>query len=530
MSETGNFCGTGLSNTIKPGDPDLTNSILSASSGSNCIYLTWTYPLVNPHALSYTTIYRSKQNDPETAFALRKVSGDNHVDEENIEHGVPYFYWIRMTSMSGTEGELIGPASAAAHPPWADFAAKMEGELGASVLNRALREKIDLITDISSALTDEQQARLLGDNYITQIMQDWQKDLDRVDTLIRSADFERVKGDEALALSISTMLAKSDDNAAAIQEEKITRANSDHALAMQVNTLQATVGDTSASLQRVQKVTNNIEQGLSAMYTVRTDVNGLVTGFGLYNDGVRSDFMVNAHRFAIAYPEQSWENGVPKTDFPFYLGKDSNNNEGIFLNVPTFIKDGEIVNAKIGDVIHSTTRIGNDFSWIIKKDGTARFQNIYARGDIEASSIKANTIEAKHIKGGGISKVFQNQSSGHTVNPRQSILGFRWGFHGGIIPDGTTANVIGTVYFQGQGNGATNVGCEVKVVHPNGHSWVLHDNDVTAEDGRTTNGASSFAVGGLTKDSMIEVYIRNTHHSGKLTSGKVGASVMLSLM
>ena len=42
--------------------------------------------------------------------------------------------------------------------------------------------------------------------------------------------------------------------------------------------------------------------GLTAQYMVKTDVNGLVSGFGLYNDGEVSDFFVRADRFAVGNP------------------------------------------------------------------------------------------------------------------------------------------------------------------------------------------------------------------------------------
>lgn len=47
---------------------------------------------------------------------------------------------------------------------------------------------------------------------------------------------------------------------------------------------------------------SKIVKGLSAQYTLRLNVNGYVAGFGLYNNGVTSDFAVQADRFWIAPP------------------------------------------------------------------------------------------------------------------------------------------------------------------------------------------------------------------------------------
>jgi hypothetical protein len=55
------------------------------------------------------------------------------------------------------------------------------------------------------------------------------------------------------------------------------------------------------------------------------------------------------------------------------------------------IGDGEITNAKIGDVIQSTNYSeANGTGWMIDKNGNAKFFNITALGNIQASSIGAN--------------------------------------------------------------------------------------------------------------------------------------------
>lgn len=46
-----------------------------------------------------------------------------------------------------------------------------------------------------------------------------------------------------------------------------------------------------------------VVQGLSAQYTLKLNVNGYVSGFGLYNSGATSDFAVQADRFWIAPPD-----------------------------------------------------------------------------------------------------------------------------------------------------------------------------------------------------------------------------------
>lgn len=73
-----------------------------------------------------------------------------------------------------------------------------------------------------------------------------------------------------------------------------------------VNTAQATaitnvtttVNGQTATVQAQQTAIN----GISAQYMVKTDVNGLVSGFGLYNDGATSQFGISVDRFYVGAP------------------------------------------------------------------------------------------------------------------------------------------------------------------------------------------------------------------------------------
>ena len=87
-------------------------------------------------------------------------------------------------------------------------------------------------------------------------------------------------------------------NTAAIQTETTARADADSAIASQVTTLQSSVAGNTATLQTQATVID----GIKASYMVKTDVNGLVAGFGLYNNGEVSDFFVRADRFAVGNP------------------------------------------------------------------------------------------------------------------------------------------------------------------------------------------------------------------------------------
>ena len=61
-------------------------------------------------------------------------------------------------------------------------------------------------------------------------------------------------------------------------------------------------------------------------------------------------------------------------------------------NVTTYIDNAAIGNAQIGGDIWSSNFVAGSAGWRIYRSGSAEFRNITARGNIEASSLKANTL------------------------------------------------------------------------------------------------------------------------------------------
>lgn len=158
-----------------------------------------------------------------------------------------------------------------------------------------------------------------------------------------------------------------------------------------------------------------ITNSLYAQYTVKTDVNGKVAGFGLANDGVTSIFEILADKFAICKTDGSG------TRVPFVVDTTT----GLVVMdialirelTSTNIKAGGIaadrlsvatlsaLSAALGAITSGTITFANTASWmkssgyvagsagfLIRGDGYAEFQNIKARGDVEASSLKADTL------------------------------------------------------------------------------------------------------------------------------------------
>jgi len=101
------------------------------------------------------------------------------------------------------------------------------------------------------------------------------------------------------------------------------------AVASSVSTLSAQVGTNTSAIQTTQTAVASLEGDVYAEYTVKLDVNGNVSGFGLFGTATSSLFEIIADRFAIV-------NGVGSSNVPFIVdGSD------------VYIKHGLIQDAEI---------------------------------------------------------------------------------------------------------------------------------------------------------------------------------------
>lgn len=418
---TANYCGTGLDEYVPPGDPTLGSPILSARAVWPGVQLTWTYPNVNPEGVAHTKVYRSRSSDFSSAVQIAIVEGGYYFDQEPASVGIKFYYWIRMISVNGTVGPIIGPASAVKNPTVDYIIDELEGQLNNSHLDAELSASIDQITDNTSGLSDLKQEQLFGDAVLSAMWDDLRAALDANENAIFEVRTESVTQDEVLlqtingltsnidgnlaeygdliqvlvdndaaqAAQITTLTAGVETNKAAIATESIARATEDEAIAARVTTLEAntdpsnpnsdyaslqqqmivvagkaddaqdTAEDAQFSANTAQNTANqawykadgaeddvkDLESDTYAMYTLRSDVNGLVSGFGSFNDGFTSSFIVHANTFGIGTP--TYGSNKP-TVYPFVVGT-VDGNSVISLNASTMIADAAIETLKIGN-------------------------------------------------------------------------------------------------------------------------------------------------------------------------------------
>jgi len=145
-------------------------------------------------------------------------------------------------------------------------------------------------------------------------------------------------------------------------------------VARDVTQLQTDIGDNSAKLN----ITAETVDGMKAGFYVKTDVNGLVSGFGTYNDGVTSVFGVNADMFYIGKGS-----GGKK---PFIVTTTTQTIDGVTYPAGTWIDVALIANATIGSAHIANAAITN-----------AHIANL------DAAKITSGYIDAARIKAGSIS-------------------------------------------------------------------------------------------------------------------------------
>lgn len=206
-------------------------------------------------------------------------------------------------------------------------------------------------------------------------------------------------------------------NASAVSslDTRVTSVESDvTAQATSITQLLTDVGDNTALLSIHASSLN----GLEAQWDVKAQVNDLVGGIGLYNDGVTTYFMVNAGVFAVLDDTgdsvnpffiqggQTWINAALIQSAAIQVAQieqltvdDISGFNSTF--VLSTIGTANIGRAYLTNTLQSDNYVANSSGLFFNfLTGYAEFQDIKARGDIEATTLKvdaAEIVETLHI-------------------------------------------------------------------------------------------------------------------------------------
>lgn len=206
--------------------------------------------------------------------------------------------------------------------------------------------------------------------------------LDRIDEVI-------VTDREATARALLSLQTNVNGNTASINSLSQTVSNYQQSTATQINAITATVNGHTASITTNAQAIANVNGQLSAMYNIKVGVtsNGQYyaagMGIGVENtpSGMQSQVIFLADRFAVT---TAAGNSVA---LPFVI-----QNGQTFISA-SFIQDGTIENAKIGNYIQSNNYVSGVQGWRLDKAGT--FENYGSTAGEGAMKVTNQTISVK---------------------------------------------------------------------------------------------------------------------------------------
>ncbi|EJA0971314.1 phage tail protein [Escherichia coli] len=210
--------------------------------------------------------------------------------------------------------------------------------------------------------------------------------LDRLDEVI-------VSEKEATARSLLSLQTDVNGNKASINSLNQTFSDYQQATATQINGITATVnGHTSAITTNAQAIAN-VNGGLSAMYNIKVGIssNGQYyaagMGIGVENtpSGMQSQVIFLADRFAVT---TAAGNSVA---LPFVI-----QNGQTFIRA-SFIQDGTIENAKIGNYIQSNNYVAGSAGWKLDKGGTFEINGVAGGGRMLITSTLIRIYDSNNV-------------------------------------------------------------------------------------------------------------------------------------
>jgi len=187
--------------------------------------------------------------------------------------------------------------------------------------------------------------------------------------------YTKTQTDSAISASVQNLVSTTTFNStlanyvtnATLTNSYYTATQTDNAISSATNTVTANFNNTLTNYATTAAVQQNYYakasgEALEGQYTVKIDLNGYVSGFGLastapVNGTPSSEFIVRADRFSIASPGQT-------TIIPFIVQATPTTINGVsvpagvYMN-DAYIRNGTITNAKIGNAAIDDAKIAS---------------------------------------------------------------------------------------------------------------------------------------------------------------------------
>ena len=151
-------------------------------------------------------------------------------------------------------------------------------------------------------LVQETSQRIQGDTALSARLDVMGTRVGTAEAAISTETTQRVNADNAIQQTITTQYSSVNNNLALLQSQQTTTANNVAAMTTTMTQILARVGTNAAAIAQEQQVRAAADGTLYAQWTLRVDVAGRVSGFGLASSPTVSDFIVRADRFSIVSP------------------------------------------------------------------------------------------------------------------------------------------------------------------------------------------------------------------------------------
>lgn len=186
----------------------------------------------------------------------------------------------------------------------------------------------------------------------------------------------RVSADNAITESVNAQFTSVNGSIAGLNNKTTTLTTTFSALANYMVDLTAQFDATQAAVQQEAEARADADGTLFARYSVKTDVNGYVSGYGLLstanNSAPTSEFIVRADKFAIGSP--SGPGITPRIPFTVLTTPDAKGNQpGVYMD-NAVIKAASITGAYIADLAVDTIKIADNA--VILPDYTVGFKSL----------------------------------------------------------------------------------------------------------------------------------------------------------
>lgn len=399
-----------------------------------------------------TEIQYSKTNDGEGLMLLSDVPYPSKTYEmAGLSAGVAFYFRARLVDKTGNQSEWTEFIRGESEFDVGTILPELDGHFMSSEAGRQLSERLGWNAETAIILSnaDSQLSRSLlvkhgqsqaGIKELWQVRatdnEAWAQEVKEIysavgdnTSSIKETQTSITKLDEAFGQRFTEIRTEIDKAQADIISNSTAISNTDKAFAENKTQVQAKFDKQEGMIQEKMQATFNQSGDGVVTHSINITIvhngtkynaAGQVISAQVKNGKLESFFGYNANNFA-------WYNPANGKMELFMYAKN-----GQFFVRDLFIEDGSITNAKIGNVIQSNTYKTGVDGWHINKNGFAEFQNIKARGEIEATSGKLeNVIIEKNCEIKGILKVeniegdivkFYSLGNGETITiPAQSF-------------------------------------------------------------------------------------------------------------